>query len=106
MKYVLACLLLIFLLVFFLCSCLSSSYVLACLLLMFSLVFFLCSCSSSSYVLACLFLMFLLIISSCRLVMNICHRLYILLNQISRCVIKHSEKVFLKVILRSLLADP
>ena len=94
-----------FLLIFFLHSCLSSSYVLACLLLMFLLVFFLCSCLSFSYILACLFLTFSLIISSHRLVMNICYRLYILLNQISRRVIKQSRKVFLKVIFRSSLAD-
>src|SRR5213078_2118870 len=49
-----------FLLVFFLCSCLSSSYVLTCLLLTFLLIFFLHSHSSSSYVLACLLLTFLL----------------------------------------------
>src|SRR5436190_2119044 len=94
-----------FLLVFFLCSCLSSSYILTCLLLMFLLVFFLCSCLSSSYILACLLLMFLLVISSCRLVVNICHRLYISLNQISKCIIKQSEEVFLKVIFRFFLAD-
>src|SRR5947207_9794025 len=94
-----------FLLVFFLCSHSSSSYILAHLLLMFLLVFFLHSCLSSSYVLACLLLTFLLVLSSHRLVMNICHRLYILLNQISRCIIKQSEKVFLKVILRSFLAN-
>ena len=86
---------------------LSSSffYVLAHFFLTFSLVFFLCSCLFSSYILACLLLMFLLILSSCRLVVNICHRLYILLNWISRCVIKQSEDVFLKVIFRSFLAD-
>src|SRR5437667_5261324 len=75
------------------------------LLLTFLLVFFLCSCSSFPYILACLLLMFLLAVPSHRLIMNICCRLYISLNQISRHIIKQSEKVFLKVILRSLLAD-
>src|SRR6266496_3678559 len=92
-------LLLMFLLVFFLCSCSSSSYVLAHLLFMFSLVFFLCSCLFSSYVLACLLLMFSLVLPSRRLVMDTCCRLYTLLNQISRHIIKQSEKVFLEVIL-------
>jgi len=41
-----------FLLLFFLCSCFSSSYILAPLLLTFSLFFFLHSRFSSSYVLA------------------------------------------------------
>src|SRR5437667_11947585 len=84
---------------------LSSSYVLTCFFLTFLLIFFLYSCSFSSYILACLFLTFSLTVSSCRLIMNICHRLYILLNQISRHIIKQSEKVFLKVILRFFLTD-
>ena len=94
-------------LVFFLCFCLSFSYILACLLLTFSLIFFLCSCLFSSYVLAHFLLTFSLIffLHSHRLIVNICHRLYILLNQISRHVIKQSEEVFLKVIFRFLLAD-
>src|SRR5437762_13901773 len=69
------------------------------------LVFFLHSYLFFSYVLACLLLMFSLVVSSCRLIVNTCYRLYILLNQISRHVIKQSEKVFLKVIFRSSLAD-
>src|SRR5437667_237208 len=94
-----------FSLIFFLCSCLFSSYILTCLLLTFSLIFFLYSCLSSSYVLTHLLLIFLLVISSHRLIVNIYHRLYILLNQINKHVIKQSEKVFLKIILRSFLTD-
>src|SRR5206468_758318 len=104
-SYILAHLLLMFLLVFFLCSHSSSSYVLAYLFFTFSLIFFLYSYLSSSYILSCLLLIFFLVISSFLLIMNICCRLYILLNQISRCIIKQSEKVFLKVIFRSFLAD-
>src|SRR2546421_5080513 len=104
-SYILAHLLFMFLLVFFLCSCSSSSYILACLLLIFLLIFFLYSCSSSSDVLAYLLLMFSLIISSHRLIVNICCRLYISLNQISRHIIKQSEKVFLKIIFRFFSAD-
>src|SRR5437667_10024030 len=87
-SYILTHLLLIFSLIFFLHSHSSSSYILTCFLLMFSLIFFLHSHLSSSYVLACLLLMFSLVISSCRLVMNICHKLYISLNQISKHIIK------------------
>src|SRR5436190_592170 len=96
-SYVLAHFLLMFLLVFF--------YILACFLLMFLLVFFLHSCLFFSYILAHLLLIFSLIISSHRLVMNICCRLYILLNQISRHIIKQFEKIFLKIIFRFFLAD-
>src|SRR5437667_12337818 len=101
MTYILTHLLLMFLLIFFLHSHLSSSYVLAHLLLTFLLIFFLHSCLSSSYILTCLLLTFLLAIPPRRLIMNTCRRLYILLNQISRHIIKQSEKVFLKVIFSS-----
>src|SRR5205809_1074914 len=117
-----------FLLVFFLCSCLFSSYILAHFLLTFSLVFFLHSCLFSfyflahfflifllvfflhsflsfSYVLACLLLTFSLTVSSHKLIVNICYRLYILLNQISKHIIKQFEKVFLKIIFKFSLAD-
>ncbi len=60
-SYFLACLLLTFLLVFFLFSCSFSSYFPACLFLTFLLVFFLLSHLSSSYFLAYLLLTFLLV---------------------------------------------
>src|SRR5436189_265137 len=100
--------------IFFLYSCSFFSYFFSFFFFFFFLVFFflsfflsffLCSYLFSSYILACLLFIFSLVISSCRLVVNICHRLYILLNQISRCIIKQSEEVFLKVIFKFSLTD-
>ena len=104
-SYILAHFLLMFLLIFFLHSHSFFSYILAHLLLTFSLVFFLHFHLSFFYVLACFLLMFLLVISSHRLIMNICHRLYILLNQISKHIIKQFEEIFLKIIFRFFLAN-